>query len=233
MAMTLETMRNRLANVAENSKYLDGIECQQMVECLNAHLSAQAKVQVTDSDAIELLRTILGGSYDHLSGECLVDAKYSARTYLEDFAARLSQGAPTNLRECTQWSQGAHGEAVAIEVELVREPVYGGIHIRKWTAKGKIEPGRYIFYTHTAPPSVLDGWLPIETAPDDGTPHVRGLHVFSDGDFLYWDAVAGHIDPEDGIFYDEGGDVIGWDAMDFTHWHPLSAAPTLAGKGGA
>ena len=80
--------------------------------------------------------------------------------------------------------------------------------------------------------AVPEGWLPIDSAPDDGTPHVRGLHVFSndDGRLLYWDAYVGRIDTEDGIFYDLGGDVIGWEAMDFTHWRPLPPAPKLAGK---
>lgn len=75
-------------------------------------------------------------------------------------------------------------------------------------------------------PVVFGGWLPIESAPNDGTPHVRGLHVYApDGQFLYWDIEAGHIDPEDGQFYDQGGEVSGWSSNDFTHWMPLAGAP--------
>lgn len=36
---------------------------------------------------------------------------------LDWFAARLSQGAQTNLRECTQWSHGAQGEAVVFNAD--------------------------------------------------------------------------------------------------------------------
>lgn len=73
---------------------------------------------------------------------------------------------------------------------------------------------------------VPDGWLPIESAPNDGTMHVRGLMVHgNDGKALYWDACAGHLDTEDGQFIDQGGNDFGWNADDFTHWHPLAAAP--------
>lgn len=75
---------------------------------------------------------------------------------------------------------------------------------------------------------VVDGWRPIDTAPVDGTHHARGLHVYSrDGTFLYWDAIAGYIDDEDGIFYDLAGDVPGWEAGDFTHWAALPPSPPL------
>ncbi|MDQ7996116.1 MAG: hypothetical protein AAGC76_09705 [Luteibacter sp.] len=77
------------------------------------------------------------------------------------------------------------------------------------------------------PVGVPDGWQDIATAPNDGTPHVRGLHVYGpDGKYLYWEQVAGHIDTEDGAFYSEG-DICGWDANDFSHWHPLAAAPEV------
>lgn len=80
--------------------------------------------------------------------------------------------------------------------------------------------------------AVLDGWLPITSAPDDGEMHVRGLAVRgTDGTALYWDACAGYIDTEDGRFVGPGGDDFGWDAEDFTHWHPLAAAPQTAQEG--
>lgn len=88
-----------------------------------------------------------------------------------------------------------------------------------------------LYHAQPRPVGVPDGWQDIATAPNDGTPHVRGLHVYGpDGKYLYWEEVAGHIDTEDGAFYSEG-DVSGWDASDFSHWHPLAAAPA-PGKGG-
>lgn len=64
-------------------------------------------------------------------------------------------------------------------------------------------------------------YLPIDTAPIDGTMHVRGLYVYDGSGNPYWEAVAGYIDEEDGIFYTSDGDVAGWSAEDFTHWSPL------------
>lgn len=69
-----------------------------------AHLSAQAKVRVTQ---VEVDR-----AWDIYTGVAGVFcSRDGMRNVLEDFAARLSQGAQTNLRECTQWSHGAQGEA--------------------------------------------------------------------------------------------------------------------------
>lgn len=325
---------------------------------IDAHLSAQAKVRVTQ---VEVDR-----AWDIYTGVAGVFcSRDGMRNVLEDFAARLSQGAQTNLRECTQWSQGAQGaqcEGCNGRGEVGGLTPYGydgdvcpfcrgtgeetpkgnqiEVKPRAWLHVMHREDGSTIersstskrhsfgrrgvdydysytvtsepLYTHPAeraavpdewmmvpreptddmllagqsahyqaeeaarieiaeadvfdprekpgtmrrrknraahvfkamltaapqPPEgarVVDGWQPIETAPNDGTLHVRALHVFSstDGRFLYWDAVAGHIDTEDGQFYDQGGDMSGWSATDFTHWHPLPAAPTLAGKEGA
>ena len=77
---------------------------------------------------------------------------------------------------------------------------------------------------------VVDGWQPIESAPTDGTLHVRGLWVRTPRG-SYFDAVVGGINDE-GEFVDMDHDSTRWDASDYTHWHHLSAAPTLAGKEG-
>lgn len=77
---------------------------------------------------------------------------------------------------------------------------------------------------------VVDGWQTIESAPTDGTLHVRGLWVRTPRG-SYFDAVVGGINDE-GQFVDLDHDSTRWDASDYTHWHRLSAAPTLAGKEG-
>ncbi len=109
------------------------------------------------------------------------------------------------------------------------------IHAPAWPGyfDGKAAPEDWTRMEASIFPGLNSAWHPIETAPTDGTMHVRGLHVFSstDGRLLYWDAVVGHIDTEDGLFYDQGGDVCGWDAADFTHWCPLPEAPGLSNRG--
>lgn len=67
-------------------------------------------------------------------------------------------------------------------------------------------------------------WFPIETAPKDGTPHLRALQVDRSG-FIFWEAHAGRINDETGEFQDLGGEYTGWDADDYTHWTPLLAWP--------
>lgn len=72
----------------------------------------------------------------------------------------------------------------------------------------------------------MSEWQPIETAPNDGTPHIRGLHVHNNrGDFIYWDCHAGRINDETGQFEDLGGEHTGWDADDYTHWTTLPEPP--------
>lgn len=72
----------------------------------------------------------------------------------------------------------------------------------------------------------MSEWQPIETAPNDGTPHIRGLHVHNNrGDFIYWDCHAGRINDETGQFEDLGGEHTGWDADDYTHWTTLLEPP--------
>lgn len=73
-------------------------------------------------------------------------------------------------------------------------------------------------------------WQPIETAPMDGTPHVRGLQVDRSG-FIFWEAHAGRINDETGEFEDLGGEHTGWDAGDYTHWTTLPAWPIEAAHG--
>lgn len=123
------------------------------------------------------------------------------------------------------WEQPAGRQGESAEV---RKGAFG-IHYIACADPNKLPVGTKLYTNPAAPVGVPDGWMPAESAPDDGTPHVRGLHVFSstDGSYLYWDAVVGRIDTEDGQFYDLGGDLTsGWAADDFTHWHPLAAAPS-------
>ena len=57
----------------------------------------------------------------------------------------------------------------------------------------------------------LQGWQPIETAPTDGTPHVRGLWVnpTKAGGYTYWESIAGAIDDGEGEFLDHDGNARG------------------------
>ena len=66
-------------------------------------------------------------------------------------------------------------------------------------------------------------WQPIETAPRDGTPHLRGLHVVGPHG-ASWDVLSGYVDC-DGEFVDQFGDDPGWSDEDFTHWMPLPTPP--------
>jgi hypothetical protein len=73
----------------------------------------------------------------------------------------------------------------------------------------------------------MSEWQPIETAPKDGTPHLRGLWVkrISQGEFWdMWDMDVGHID-DCGDFLNLYGEELGWEADDYTHWMPLPEPP--------
>jgi len=71
--------------------------------------------------------------------------------------------------------------------------------------------------------ALLAGWQPIETAPEDGSTHVRGLWVRcarKDAEpFYYWESDIGSISDE-GEFLSSNGDDFGWRADDYTHWMP-------------
>ena len=72
----------------------------------------------------------------------------------------------------------------------------------------------------------VERWRDIETAPTDGTPHVRGLWVNSTkaGGYTYWESIAGAIDDGEGEFLDHDGNAP-WRAEDYVRWMPLPAAP--------
>lgn len=81
----------------------------------------------------------------------------------------------------------------------------------------------------TQPAPIPTAWQPIETAPTDVL-HVRGLWVYDDsGQPLSFDCDTGRID-DDGFFVDEFGNVHGWSADDYTHWHPLAIPPAPGGS---
>jgi len=71
-----------------------------------------------------------------------------------------------------------------------------------------------------------EGWQPIETAPIDNTPHVRGLWIMvnSAGKGIRWECVAGSIDRSEGEFFDHDSNTP-WRADEYSHWMPLPAAP--------
>lgn len=76
---------------------------------------------------------------------------------------------------------------------------------------------------------VVEGWRPIETAPTDGTVHIRGLYVRgpkSHGIKWNWHANIGYVN-DNGDFADMDDTYTGWDAEDYEYWMPLSVAPPL------
>ena len=68
-------------------------------------------------------------------------------------------------------------------------------------------------------------WQPIETAPKDGAPHIRGLWVTSSktGE-SWWEAICGFID-DDGDFVDHDGNAP-WYPEDYNYWLPLPEPPS-------
>lgn len=75
----------------------------------------------------------------------------------------------------------------------------------------------------------MSEWQPIETAPKDGTRHVRGLWVtVTSGDRptrKEWHEYVGYVS-DDGRFVDpDYSDDFGWYANDFTHWTALPPPP--------
>ena len=67
-------------------------------------------------------------------------------------------------------------------------------------------------------------WQPIETAPKDGTPHVRGLTVRNNRyGSEWWEVIAGQLTDE-GEFIDHDKNSP-WRAEDYTHWTPLPPPP--------
>jgi len=70
-------------------------------------------------------------------------------------------------------------------------------------------------------------WQPIETAPKDGTPHVRGMWTYDlmTGKAIEWMSDAGYED-EDGDWVLSDACLSGWRAEDYTHWIPLPKPPS-------
>ncbi len=68
-------------------------------------------------------------------------------------------------------------------------------------------------------------WQPIETAPKDGRPHVRGLWVTNNRTGAkWWETISGRID-DGGDFVDHDGNSP-WRHEDYSHWMPLPPPPT-------
>jgi len=79
-------------------------------------------------------------------------------------------------------------------------------------------------------------WSDISTAPKDGTPHLRGMWVFSaaTGKPVYFEVHCGYMDDEEGAFVTmDGYDDTGWDADDYDFWAEIPQPfPKAVKKGG-
>jgi hypothetical protein len=70
-------------------------------------------------------------------------------------------------------------------------------------------------------------WKTIDSAPRDGTLHIRGLYVRgpkSHGVEWTWEVCVGYID-DNGDFIDQDDSYIGWEADDYEYWMPLPSPP--------
>lgn len=84
---------------------------------------------------------------------------------------------------------------------------------------------RFTATDEAQPAPIPTAWQPIETAPTDVF-HVRGLWVHDkDGAPLYFETDAGFVDDDGHCFIDSAGNVYGWAAYQYTHWHPLDVPP--------
>ncbi|MGI3168439.1 hypothetical protein ACRARG_04755 [Pseudooceanicola sp. C21-150M6] len=79
-------------------------------------------------------------------------------------------------------------------------------------------------------PSV-EKWQPIETAPKDDTPHIRGTWICDFGGRpTYWQADSGYL-TEYGYFVNYEGEEFSFRPSDYSHWTPLLAPPLASDKG--
>lgn len=81
-------------------------------------------------------------------------------------------------------------------------------------------------------PAVAAGWMPIETAPKDGS-YLLLWEQYSDAPFVgYWSGGSWsvsheHVDAEGGW---DGANVVDALSMPITHWMPLPPAPSTEGE---
>jgi hypothetical protein len=94
-------------------------------------------------------------------------------------------------------------------------PVWGFIALRAIEAALRLSAGA--------------DWQPIETAPNDGTPHVRGLWVTikreGKPDEREWRYEAGYINDAGDFVDSDYGENFGWEPDQYDAWAPLPAAP--------
>jgi hypothetical protein len=68
----------------------------------------------------------------------------------------------------------------------------------------------------------IEPWLPIETAPDDGTPFLATLPVYNTaGEFIHHDTHVIAVDEDTGDLVDD----YGWGLGDYQFWMPLPSPP--------
>lgn len=75
-------------------------------------------------------------------------------------------------------------------------------------------------------------WMPIESAPIDGTPHVRGLWVTikheGKPDEKEWRYHAGYINGDGNFVDSEYGEDFGWEADWYDAWAQIPPTPSPA-----
>lgn len=222
--------------------YLDtGMECN---SC--GRLSAQAKVRVNNAGLPRELRLVCG--HDSRSVENCIHCE--AADALESFAACVSQGAQgeSTVSE-DEWVHKLEKRVEFLESLLPAEraavpDVDRMRNALDWIAENTVASHAFddsLRIIHnvarnalsgaalTAAPQppegarVVDGWQPIETAPKGGK------------DILIWNEASAMLQialwvPTMGCWLTDEDHYV--DSDELSHWHPLPAAPTLAGKEG-
>lgn len=74
------------------------------------------------------------------------------------------------------------------------------------------------------------GWMPIETAPRDGTRFLAAARINCSDGTAWWERQSIYVDEESGIVFYDGGDDTGWELTDYRFWQPLPASPTIEGE---
>lgn len=147
-----------------------------------------------------------------------------------ELEAQIASSGFTAADMATAAAQGFRDGVASIAASAVSEPVAYAVfaengNIRVWATEPQhvkriaAEQGLKLvkLYTHPCPPEgMVGGWLPIETAPKNGT-EILGYTEEVGALVLYWDSMTGEMD-----HWSDGMSVRFWKP---THWMPLPAAP--------